>query len=744
MVPRLKASTSRLLQWCALMGSVAASLMMYQIVLIHGARAAFMVDVQFYALPATLLGIGAGGVLTYFFRVMSSRAMIFCAILASVSFIALAFAYSYQSLGLGVFLLSSFLAYAMGGWVVSSILTDQSDNIPLLLCVDLIAAGLGALLAVIALNMLGYTGAALICVVIIFLIAILSQSRFRIVSLIGLLAIVSLLLPHDRLRLLFGVTCPVVDYPVLYGSNTIAELAVMPRPLSNVHDLGSRAQQGATKSYLILMNCTSGATMALSAALGEQEFLKDDLRAIPLAWIKETRGEVGDVLVPSAGAGIDVMRALLFEPRSVLATEFNPEVVRLSSLLSHPDTYPYDQEKVTLFVGDTRRLLLQDNRHYDLILHYLSSRFGSLSGVADTPNYSVSVEMLAELYAHLSEDGVLAMVGPPGDSVLFGVTQMMMKNGLDPQEYVVYIAGRGKEDVSLVSKQPLQSSEIEVLKRIARERGFAPSTPGDEGYPQVQTGPGGVTNDRPYAYYKSTDARYFSPENIAARGKQALIAGFAAFLAICAFVLTRSRTSTPAAAMLIITAAAVGSALGLGFIIFELWAIQRMFLALADPSISFAVTVAAITIGGGLGSLSLRFIPKKSVPWYVGICGILLISFCAFGYPSDDYLVGLSGLQLFERVMSVSIYLSVPAFLLGIFLPATLVFVSPFPRLVPLVWALDGVFAVVGGLVAQAYFHTQGLSSAFGVVGSVYALATLLIAILFLISRENSIDGYHS
>ena len=184
-MPRLKASTSRLLQWCALMGSVAASLMMYQIVLIHGARAAFMVDVQFYALPATLLGIGAGGVLTYFFRVMSSRAMIFCAILASVSFIALAFAYSYQSLGLGVFLLSSFLAYAMGGWVVSSILTDQSDNIPLLLCVDLIAAGLGALLAVIALNMLGYTGAALICVVIIFLIAILSQSRFRIVSLIG-------------------------------------------------------------------------------------------------------------------------------------------------------------------------------------------------------------------------------------------------------------------------------------------------------------------------------------------------------------------------------------------------------------------------------------------------------------------------------------------------------------------------------------------------------------------------------
>jgi len=740
MMPHIKASTWRLLRWCALMGGVAVSLMMYQIVMIHGARAAFMVDVQFYALPATLLGIGAGGVLTYFFRTASARVMVSCAVFALISFAALAFAYSYQRLGLSVFLITSFGAFAMGGWLISSILTERREHIPLLVCIDLVAAGSGAILAIIALSTLGYSGAALLCVALLFLVALIAESRFWTALLIGLLVIVSLIVPQDRLRLLFGVTCPVVENPVLYGSNTIAELAAMPRPLASVHDLGARAQQGSAESFLILMNCTSGATTVLSAAPGEQDFLQEDLRAIPLAWVKETRGGVGDVLVPSAGAGIDVMRALLFEPRSVLATEFNPEVVRLSSLLSHPDTYPYTQERVTLFVGDTRRLLSQD-RSYDLILHYLSSRFGSLSGVADTPNYSVSVEMLADLFARLSEDGVLAMVGPPGDSVLFGVTQVMIKNGLDPREHLVYIAGRGKEDVSIVSKRPLQPEELEAIARIAQERGFDALSPGDKGYPRIQTVSGGITNDKPYAYYKSADALFFSPASIAERGQYALVSGLIALLVISIFVFSRSHRKTPSSAMLIIVSAAAGSALGLGFIVFELWSIQRMFLALADPSISFAVTIAVITIGGGLGSLSLRFVPAKFVPWYVSLCGVLLIAFCAFGYPSDAFLVGLSGLQLFERIVFVALYLVFPAFLLGVFLPATLLLVSPFPYLVPLVWALDGVFAVVGGFVAQGYFHSQGLSSAFGVVGGIYVFATLLIMLLSFIARGNRTDN---
>jgi spermidine synthase len=74
-----------------------------------------------------------------------------------------------------------------------------------------------------------------------------------------------------------------------------------------------------------------------------------------------------NIAIVGAGSGNDVAAALRYQPASVDAAEIDP-VIRGLGLLSHPE-HPYQDPRVTSYIGDARAFFRNSNKHYDVIVY---------------------------------------------------------------------------------------------------------------------------------------------------------------------------------------------------------------------------------------------------------------------------------------------------------------------------------------------------------------------------------------
>jgi spermidine synthase len=120
---------------------------------------------------------------------------------------------------------------------------------------------------------------------------------------------------------------------------------------------------------------------------------------------------VKDVLIIGAGSGNDVSRALQWGAPDVKidAVEIDPVIRRLGK--EHPDQ-PYDDPRVTPFIGDGRNFLHASDKQYDLIVFALVDSLVLHSG------YS-SIRLESYLFTRQSFEDVKKRLKPGGRFVTY-------------------------------------------------------------------------------------------------------------------------------------------------------------------------------------------------------------------------------------------------------------------------------------------------------------------------------------
>ncbi|GMO31571.1 MAG: hypothetical protein Ta2F_07110 [Termitinemataceae bacterium] len=176
------------------------------------------------------------------------------------------------------------------------------------------------------------------------------------------------------------------------------------------------------------------------------------------------------------------------------------------------------------------------------------------------------------------------------------------------------------------------------------------------------------------------------------------------------------------------------ASLGLGYMLVEVFLIQRFSLFLSSPIYATSIVITAMLIFSGIGSLaSIQFNDsrKEIVLCSAGIIAVVLIFYMT---GLNDILTTLSSASFFVHVL-VSILLIAPAaFFMGIPYPNGLDSLQASnPQLLPWAWGMNGGLSVAGSALARLISVANG----FFVLLCVCIALYLIAGILFFVNEKS-------
>ena len=164
--------------------------------------------------------------------------------------------------------------------------------------------------------------------------------------------------------------------------------------------------------------------------------------------------------------------------------------------------------------------------------------------------------------------------------------------------------------------------------------------------------------------------------------------------------------------------------LGLGYMMIEIFLIQRLTFFLIDPIFSNSVVITCMLVLSGLGSLS-------SSSWRASSQRRVLIAAAGIALSCLFYLFGLTpvvngllGLGLGLKICIAALAIAPAAFCLGIPFPTGLSALSSSrPALIPWAWGVNGALSVTGTVFARLFSISAGYSFVLVAAIVLYALA---------------------
>jgi hypothetical protein len=745
-----------------------------------------------------LLGIGSGSVFVAVFsplrRWTTDRVMAVCSIWGAISitlgYLVIArmridtiaiWDYGTGSsisnvLRLGVICFAIFATFVAFGIIVAVLLGRAGDGIGRMYFSDLIGAGLGALLAIPLISRLGpprvIVLAALVFAVV-GLIASVPRSAFfgfATVITIGLLIAVipTGLLPDVRPE--HGKWyAPVTKYSA-WG----------PVFRVDVVQLGKDSS-----GYLLLHDGTFGS--GIRRFNGDPSTLtnyEQDPRAIPFSVLGTAPKH--ELIIGSAG-GNEILASLYNKAPNIEAVELNP--VTVSLLTKHFADYTGhlpDRPDVHLHQGDGRSYLERHHTKYDLVWYvapdsYAATNAASSGALVLSESYLYTKQMIKKTLQHLSNDGIMTVqfgelnFDTPNRTSRYIVTARKALEELgvkDPTNHLLVAAQqstsglRGALSTIVVKRTPFTPAEADrFLGRVAALPEHHPyAAPGHTFGNNIvsrlaSADNAGVTaivdnvkqnitpisDDAPYFWHFSRFGSVIKhigepltahdPENVVGERVLLLMLGISLFYAIvfllAPFVTVRRKwRALPAKGM----SAVYFSALGLGFMFFEVTMIQRLVQFLGYPTYSLTVTLAAILVSTGLGALiSRRFVDRAAtaMPVLLAVLAALTL-FYQLALPSLETGTLLSTGLGVRIAFSVAVLIPL-GLCLGTFMPLGLgrvAALTPFAEeYVAWSWAVNGFFSVIGAVL------TTILSMAFGYRAVQIAALGLYAVAVFAFAR---------
>jgi spermidine synthase len=247
-----------------------------------------------------------------------------------------------------------------------------------------------------------------------------------------------------------------------------------------------------------------------------------------------------------------------------------------------------------------------------------------------------------------------------------------------------------------------------------------------------------ATDDKPYysGYLKPASLPSFAakageiPEEwgyillLATFGQSLLFAILVALVPIGARFreLFRKRRGTPGVVLYY-------ACLGLGYMMAEIYLIQKFVFYLGDPVYSNSIVITILLISSGFGSLAAGGARSPRARVLAASLGIVALAvFFRFGMPA--FLGKTLGLPLTIRAL-ISVLLIAPlGFLLGIPFPSGLALLSRSREgLVPWAWGVNAALSVSGAVLTRILSTSMGFTTVLAVMAALYLAAGLLFRV---------------
>jgi SAM-dependent methyltransferase len=471
-----------------------------------------------------------------------------------------------------------------------------------------------------------------------------------------------------------------------------------------------------------------------------------------------------DVLVIGAGGGRDVLSALVFQQKSVLAVEINEDILHLVNGVFGEFTGHLDRVPGVRFVADeARSYVARTGERFDIIQVSLIDTWAATAAgaFALSENGLYTVEAWQTFLDRLRPGGLLTFSrwyadGKPWEMyrlVALGMAALQRRGATAPRAHLALLkvpsptqtgsAGDGVCTI-LVNRDPWSEADRQALTAVASAQGF-----------EVVLAPdfcrsadlAALTDPATFESFvaghamdisPSTDDRPFFFNMLRLRDVLEVgrwndgVVAFLCGLLVVVTGLTLGAIGLP----LVLAGPRPGesgwgtplvffAAIGFGFMLVEVSLIQKLQILLGHPTYSLVVVLFSLLLAGGAGSWLVRDRPltRRLAAGRLGVLLVLLTG-VAIGWPALLAWAqpGSTGLRI-----GVALGLLVPLGLcMGAVFPLGMGLAGRrHPGMAPWFWGVNGATSILGSVLAMVLAFGWGISVAFRAGLACYAIALL-------------------
>lgn len=482
----------------------------------------------------------------------------------------------------------------------------------------------------------------------------------------------------------------------------------------------------------------------------------------------------GRVLVIGAGGGRDVLSALVFGQREVVALEMNGATLdaafgRFADYTGHLA----DDPRVTLINDEARSWLERRDERFDVIQLSLTDTWAATSAGAFVlgENSLYTVEAWRLFLDRLADDGLVSCSrwyfhDRPGEIyrlTAMAATALADRGVAEPRRHMVLVRRMFPGDTEvgglgtlLVGRSPLSEGDIDAVEQAAARLAFevvlSPRAAADPtlatlaagrdldaffaDYPIDLSPP---TDDRPFFFQMLRPGDLF--DRSVARAEIGRINMQAVFVLVALLATVGTLTAGCIVLPLFVARGrelsrdalwplAYFAAIGFGFMLIEVSQMQRLTVFLGHPTYGLSVVLFALLLSGGLGSWLVRGIPAAAAA-RAGVrrLGLLVVVVWLFGLATPLAVRAFNGAATPLRIAVALGILAPLGVFLGMAFPLGMKLASTkWERMTPWLWGVNGATSVCASVLAVVISLGWGISRALWVGCACYALALAAFA----------------
>lgn len=766
----------------------AMSTLMFEVLLTRIFSVVIWYHYAFMAISIALFGMTVGAVTVYVLPraftparapwLMALFAALFATTTAGAFVIYLQLPPMSERLSLSVAYCLISIPFIMSGICICLALTKSPSGVSRLYAADLAGAALGCLLLIGLLNLVDGPTAVLAVSSLAALGAVLfawaaraGESRmpswvlrscFFVLAALTVATVAGMVAeangkPLLRLTYVKGALEP---EPLYEKWNSFSRVTIFGNPEETsepfLWTLGSEFQPRQNLHQLEIKIDSSAGTMmtGFDGDFSKVEHLKYDITNLA-----HNARENADVLVIGAGGGRDVLSALAFKQKSVVAVEINENIInavtrQFGDFTGHLERYPGVE-----FVNDeARSYITRLDRRFDILQISLIDSFAATAAGAFvlTENSLYTREGFGLFLRRLKDDGILTVSrwyhrGMPGEMyrLISLASESLQARGVEHPRKHLFVALRMWDDPAgqnqvgvttlLASPTPFSGQDLDRLESACREKGFqivlTPRTSTDETarkltepteapevYRSSMLNLRPPTDNSPFFFHMMRLGDFFRRSEVPDQGitqfnikavsvlmQLMLTVGVLTllFIIVPLWISTRRGELKGAAPLLVYF-----SAIGLGFMLIEISQLQRLILYLGHPTYSLSVVLFSLLLASGLGSYLTENVndPRKARMRLLALVILLLVT----GLITPHLLQATAEWRTPARIFTAA----------GMLFPLGLFMGMPFPlgmkaargrALTPWLWGINGAFSVCASVLAVALALSWGISSAYWV-----------------------------
>ena len=650
--------------------------------------------------------------------------------ISSLSLIATAILTSAYNVS-GLIIVLMLVPYTLIGFALTSIFNTLPQESRLLYAVDLIGAGMGAILIIPLMNFFGVINTLLLIGTIFGTGAFIFNMR--------LLPIATTIVGIGFYGSNLFFNWLSVDMANLHSEKPIQEVLLAGGEILETRwdafartDLVDPADGQPRRIYV------DGGAASIIPPAGDNDFLLRDIGLFAFATAQPQR-----VFAIGTGGGLDAWFGLRVGAQEIVAVEVNPQSVQLVRDTGNYSGDLYDTPNIDVRVDEGRSVLERDDTNYDLIfLSQVVTLSAERIGYSLTENSVFTLEAFLQYHEHLTDDGYIAiklydeLTLSRALSIVMAMFNDMGLSDAEALQHVVALLDRSSQPPTpllLVRKTPFQEDELLSIGRFSEQLGFSPlylpslraSAPLDaieagtltyrDAIAESNVDLTAPTDNRPFFYQFDRGI----PEQLQ---PLAIVISVILLLLIVALIATRYYKPDAIDNTMMVYFAM----LGMGFIMVEIVLIQQIRLFIGHPTLAITTVLAVVLIGAGLGSAVFQQIVNDvgALPWRI----VVLIVTALFIWnivwsPVSDNLISQ---PLYSRLVIVTVFVLPIAMLMGIPFAVGLEKVaSRGHQQIAIAWMVNGIMTVVGSFLAVVISIRAGFTVVMYV--SIFAYGIVLL-----------------